>query len=117
VFNYIINNLLRLTHEEDIEEYKKVIEKYLTDIETALVLFRCSVTILTGTGGVSYSIQNDKYILPELTIEKLDNILSQISLENYKGTNKEFLAIFFKLKAKNFNPYYHYTIDLKEIEF
>lgn len=113
----IVNSLIRLNYEEKVEKYRQIIEKYLSDIETTLILFRCSVTILSGIGGVSFSIQNDKYILPELTIDKLDTILGQIVLEEYNGTNKEFLAIFFKLKEKNFNPHYHYTIELKEIEF
>jgi len=111
----VINNLLRLTHEEDEEKYKQVIEKYLLDVEKALILLRCSLTILTGTGGVSFSIQKDKYILPELTIEKLVEALGQT--DEYNGTNKEFLAIFLKLKEKKFNPRYHYTTELKEIEF
>jgi len=113
----IINNLLRLTYEIELEYYKEVINEYLSDIEKTLILFQCSVTVLTGPGGISYSIQNEKYILPELTIERLDDILGQQNLEDYKGTGKEFLAIFQKLKAKEFNPYYHYTKELKEVEF
>lgn len=114
---HIINNLLRLNQEEEVEKYTQLIEKYLSNVETALILFRCSVTILSGSGGVSFSIQNDKYILPDLTIEKFDEALGQLVLDDYNGTNKEFLAIFLKLKEKSFNPRIHYTIDLKEIEF
>jgi hypothetical protein len=113
----IINNLLRLIFEEDIDKYREIVNEYLANVETALILFRCSVTILSGIGGISYSIQNDKYILPELTIEKFDSILGVINPKEYDGTNKEFLEIFHKLKEKGFNPYYHYTIDLKEIQF
>ncbi len=113
----IINNILRLNYDVNKKYYGEILNKYLENTESALILFRCSVTTLTGQGEVSYSIQNDKYILPELTIEKLDNILGEVNPKDYNGTNKVFLEIFHKLKEKEFNPYYHYTIELKEIQF
>ena len=72
---------------------------------------------MTGVQTCALPIQNDKYILPELTIEKLDKALGHAVLDEYEGSNKEFLAIFLKLKEKAFNPRYHYTTELKEIEF
>ncbi|WP_320112043.1 P-loop NTPase fold protein [Draconibacterium orientale] len=113
----IIDNIFRVLHEEDKEVYNKKIEEYLGSVNTTLILLRCSFTYLHGIGGESYSIQNDKYILPELTIEKFDSVLGNIKLEEYEGEDKEFLAVFLKLKEKEFNPYYHFTIDLKQIEF
>lgn len=113
----IINNLFRLLHEENIVLYKEKIIEYLTDVEKTLILFRCSLTVLSGVRGVSFSIQNDKYILPELTIEKLDSVLGGISIDDYKGANRDYLAVFLKLKEKEFNPYFHFTIDLEQIEF
>lgn len=113
----IINNLLRLLHEENTSLYEEKIIEYLADVEKTLILFKCSLTVLTGIQGISYSIQNDKYILPNLTIERIDKVLGEIILEEYKGDNKDYLALFLKLKEKKFNPYYHFTIDLKQVEF
>lgn len=113
----IINNILRLLYEEEKKLYEEKIAEFLSDTEKTLILFRCSLTVLTGPGGVSYSIQNGKYILPELTIEKIDKVLGGVQFDDYQGENKDYLAIFFKLKEKEFKPYYHFTIDLKQIEF
>lgn len=113
---FVIRNIFLLLYEEKIEVYKKRLEEYLSDKEKAIILFRCSVTIATGFGreGEFYSIQNDKYILPELTIEKLDSILGKGKFDDFKGKNKEYLAVFLKLKERNFNPNYFYSVDLKE---
>jgi hypothetical protein len=112
-----LNSILKLLHEVDKGVYNKKILECLDNVENTLILLRCSFTELHGVGGISYSLQNDKYILPELTIEKFDSVLGTINFEEYSGANKEFLAIFFKLKEKKFNPKYHFTIDLKQIEF
>lgn len=113
----IISNLLRLLHEEEIDLYEQKVKEFLGDIELTVLLFMCSVTVLNGGGKVSYSIQNEKYILPNLTIEQFDDVLGEADLENYHGKNKNYLALFQKLKEKKFNPYYHFTLELEMVEF
>ena len=113
----IIDNILRLLHEENRELYKEKLYEYLNDVEKTIILFRCSLTVLSNSKVNAYSIQNDKHILPELTIEELDNVLGDIKIDDYQGENKDYLRVFLKLKEKNFNPYYRFTLDLKQIEF
>ena len=113
----IINDIFRLLHQEEIELYRVKIRDFLSEIGKTIILFRCSLTHSFYNGKESYTIQDDKYILPELTTKIFDDILSKVELETYVGSNKNYLEIFFKLKESNFNPQIAYTINLEKIEF
>jgi len=113
--HYRINDFLRTISENDHARYLHFISKYLHDDDTAILLFICSLTMSTMGDTVSYFIQNEHHMLPEMTIDKLDERLSVISVDKYKGHNKEFLEIFYKLKSNEFRKYPSYTIDLEEV--
>jgi len=109
-----INEFLRILSEYDISKYRRYISKYFKDDDKSILLFICSLTVITGES-TSYFIQNEKYILPEINIEKLDERLSKISIEKYESHNKEYLALFYKLKSIGFAKYRAFTIDLEEV--
>ena len=101
------------THEKT--KYTEYLEKYLADDETSILLFYCSLTQVGMGGFISYFIQDEKYILPEMTIKRFDERLSKIDFEAYDGHHKDFLKLFFHMKSHNFPIHISYTIDLKEV--
>lgn len=112
---FSINDFLKTLFENDKARYSKYISQYLHNDDTSILLFICSLTVSSMGGTASYFIQNEHHMLPEMTIDKLDERLSIISVDNYKGHNKEFLEVFYKLKSIEFRKYVSYTIDLKEV--
>lgn len=112
---YKINSLLRELNANDKKAYDKLIVKFLKNDELAILLFMCSLTEISGLGDLAFFIQDEKYILPDMTIKVFDDRLSSIPLRKYKGQNKEFLGIFYELKKKDFPKYFAYTKKLKEV--
>ncbi len=115
--DYIVNDLLRLLYDLSQKEYQNKISEYEKDIESCLLLFRLSLTTVTSAGVVSYFIQNEEHILPELTIERFDKVLGDVLPDKYTGRYKEYLQLFHNLKNKNFKPSYHYNLEQEEVYF
>ena len=86
-------------HQFHPSAYLEGINRLLNDPNSTVILFRCSLSQMTQPGrkGFGYSI-SDKHILPELTIEKFEEVLTKIDDKNLNEENLKYYSLFQKLK-------------------
>ena len=110
--DYTIGDILKNILKMDEKLYSDVIDKIMLDDEYILILFRLSLSQLQSTSflGIAYTISNDEYIMPQLTIEKFSEKLGTIKQMEYIGRNKEYLDLYYNLKIENFKSGIYYTL-------
>lgn len=98
--------------------YDEIIEEYLLKDENAVVMFKYSLTQenRSGVPKMLRYLQSKDYLMPGMSIEKLDERLSKIDKKNYKGNNKEYLELFYNLKKDGFDDSVAYSLDGEKYE-
>lgn len=106
-------NVLRILARLKESEYKSVIEEYIKDDSNAVVLFKYSLTRenRSGVKKLLHYLQEKDYLMPLMSIEKLDERLSKIKVKEFDGKNKEYLELFYNLKNSSFNQRISYSLD------
>lgn len=113
---YIIYDLLMHLYNDKPKNYRTVKDDYLTDIEKTLILFRCSLKEAHDGKNSYYALDSNKYMLPELKIDDLDQMLGNVDPHKYEGETRKYILVFQKLKEKKFNPNKYYSLNLEEFE-
>ncbi len=100
-----------LSMNQENKEYDELLSNLLRQPEGAIKLFESSLQRMMPSDAYQLSSNN---LMKGLTIDLLDEHLSKIPLSTYLGPNKKHLALFYKLKEKNFDPNIHVDLQLKE---
>lgn len=114
----LIKYFLVRYHEFYPKEYNEGIIKLSSDPNSAVLLFRSSLTVATRSGydKPGYNLSGTHF-LPEFTAVKFDEIMTKTSFDELDDENKKFYNLFIKLKDNNFNKDQFFTIDLDYWEF
>jgi len=116
---YTIIDILHQLYLIDEDRYNSLIYLFMIDDNKAILLFKWSLTRLNSNISlemvVGYSILNNGHILAKLTIENFEKRLSEIVEDDYQGSNKEYLKLFYLLKSKEFDPKLFFTLDGREV--
>ncbi|MBN1968614.1 MAG: hypothetical protein JW870_04530 [Candidatus Delongbacteria bacterium] len=109
-------DILRTLYEVDSAKYDEIIEELLKIDEYAVLLFKHSLTRYLKLNEVGFQISDERHIMPNLTVKRLDEKLSKIKVESYEGKFKEFLSLFNNLKEKSFDKNIFLTLEGKQID-
>lgn len=114
----LIKYFLVRYHEFYPKEYNEGIIKLSSDPNSAVLLFRSSLTIATRSGydKPGYNLSGTHF-LPEFTAEKFEKIMAKTNFDELDDENKKFYNLFLKLKDNKFNKDQFFTIDLDYWEF
>ncbi len=105
--------ILHLLHQEYPDLYRIKISEYLTDVNLSVMLFQCSQKSVTENGITTYYAFDEKSLLPELTIEKINKALTDADIKIIDNKLKDFYLLFEKQKEAGFKTNQYYSKDLK----
>ena len=110
----IIYFVLRLLHQEFPGLYKTKILEFLKDENKSVMLFQCSLKSVIENGVITYYAFDENSLLPELTIEQLNNTLCNSVIDKIDDKLKDFFLIYTKQKELGFKPDQYFSRDLKQ---
>lgn len=113
----VVDNLFRTLHNENPEKYTEVVNHCKKSVESTLMLFHCSLSVLRGSGGEFYNISENTLMLPSLTIAEFESVLGDVDIKDYKGKNLYLLELFNKLKDNGYLSHLYYNKDFEVEEF
>lgn len=95
-------------------KYKQGVMKCITDPNSVIIFLRCSLTQVRRSGYDQPGFNlTEKYQLPEFSIQRFDELISNIDSSRLDEENKKYFALFNKIKENRFNRDQFFTIDLE----
>jgi predicted KAP-like P-loop ATPase len=100
------------------EEYGHLLSIYTESIEKTILLFRYSLSSysITGQDGPGFALIENNWIIPEMTIAKFDQILSNGELSKFTEENYDYLNLFFNLRKEGFKKDVYFRLNGEQVE-